>query len=904
MKGLSDSMSQLSALGNLPPGGAPDATGAAVVASGSGASGTLLTSIVGTVIPIAAGVQLNNAVAPTSNVVINVNVNGSTSFTLTILPLETASVPSDVATEYVGLLSGIVGGNTITLTVASGSLPGSTTMTARLYSAAPLKPLAIPGKLQRFRTHPTSGPIYSTAWPALGSVCVGSNNGSRTSAPQTPSSIVKDSITGNLYSFHGMINTDFLNGGPPPLVGPASGQAQIYGFRLPASSVSPAFHTALLQYSPLAYWKMGEPSGTTMTDSSGNANNGTYTSVTLGATGKTDGTAASFASASSSHASAAIDLSGQNCITVACLFSWTTYANDGKLLMEFTANSFATPGGFYIQPNRSSGNFRIELPQGNSSGEFWNEYARPSAGYHLLVVCLNPALQSSSPSQVIMLWIDGVLQTPVASSNLTSIASTFANSTLNIMSENGASNFGNGSIQHLAIFPNTAEAACLAQSLAWAAGYIAGPQWQPMGLIQGLQAGADPVTGLTDQTGYAADAQPVVFLDGTVGFCFQAVDIGQTGFTRCSFKMVQGANWESLADLTPMTLYSRLVSTDGSNANGRPQSPCIVPRPLTNDYLILCQTVGGTNQGGTNDHGMIALTLASFSSLCISDAAWNAAPQVVHNQEEGGNAIVRNGIVYKTGWHVPGRNDTETHQHVYQAPLASATDPAQWSADNNGQSFWGPNNVDTFQDGGVSADSIALGYDAPTDTAYVSVVQYSKTHAVNSVFWSQTPFGSIFSGTAGATVAASGQTPGTGAASIYDWPVASTSSFQWTGTPAFNGYIGILIGKDPAGITFQYLQLEFVVNSSGWQFNTYDASGNPTTIASGASPAIVAATPITVKLARVGNVYVVSVNGIVVTTQTASGAGLLASLNGASSRWKIEVSAGQQVALSDVTVVQ
>lgn len=49
---------------------------------------------------------------------------------------------------------------------------------------------------------------------------------------------------------------------------------------------SSAYASEVLADSPLAYWRMGETSGTTITDSSGNGRTGTYSgSVTLGATG-------------------------------------------------------------------------------------------------------------------------------------------------------------------------------------------------------------------------------------------------------------------------------------------------------------------------------------------------------------------------------------------------------------------------------------------------------------------------------------------------------------------------------------------------------------------------------------------------------------------------------------------
>lgn len=56
-----------------------------------------------------------------------------------------------------------------------------------------------------------------------------------------------------------------------------------------------AYTNKVIALSPIAYWPLAEPSGTTIVDESGNARNGTYTAATLGTTGVGDGrTAATF----------------------------------------------------------------------------------------------------------------------------------------------------------------------------------------------------------------------------------------------------------------------------------------------------------------------------------------------------------------------------------------------------------------------------------------------------------------------------------------------------------------------------------------------------------------------------------------------------------------------------------
>jgi hypothetical protein len=65
-----------------------------------------------------------------------------------------------------------------------------------------------------------------------------------------------------------------------------------------------SYSATILADTPTAYYRLGEASGTTMTDSSGNARDGSYSSVTLGVTGLLVGdpdTAVTYSGATSSH---------------------------------------------------------------------------------------------------------------------------------------------------------------------------------------------------------------------------------------------------------------------------------------------------------------------------------------------------------------------------------------------------------------------------------------------------------------------------------------------------------------------------------------------------------------------------------------------------------------------------
>jgi hypothetical protein len=85
------------------------------------------------------------------------------------------------------------------------------------------------------------------------------------------------------------------------------------------------YSSEVLADTPIGYWRLGDASGTTMTDSSGNSRNGTYAnSPTLGTTGlltSDSDTAVTFASASSQSASVPDDNSLDN-LTAITVEAW------------------------------------------------------------------------------------------------------------------------------------------------------------------------------------------------------------------------------------------------------------------------------------------------------------------------------------------------------------------------------------------------------------------------------------------------------------------------------------------------------------------------------------------------------------------------------------------------------
>ncbi len=208
----------------------------------------------------------------------------------------------------------------------------------------------------------------------------------------------------------------------------------------------------------LHYYRMDEPSGTTIADSAGHSN-GNLTNVTLGVPGAVNGdsdTAAlfpgsgdAFEGVPSSFGEVPMDLSGQQAITVEFWLKWEAYGNNDALAMEFTPNYNENTGGFIVDPNAPEfgGTFGVGLGSGGSRNSVF--FARPSAKvWHHYAFVLN----AEAPAEAqIKPYVNGQPISFQKESSGTG-AGTFANSKLFLMSRAGTSLFGTGSLDELAIY--------------------------------------------------------------------------------------------------------------------------------------------------------------------------------------------------------------------------------------------------------------------------------------------------------------------------------------------------------------------------------------------------------------------------------------------------------------------
>jgi fibronectin type 3 domain-containing protein len=244
----------------------------------------------------------------------------------------------------------------------------------------------------------------------------------------------------------------------------ATGSAQGQSSATVAVSAGGAYPAAVLDTSGLAhYWRLGEAAGSTLWDSVGSSDaTATAASVTLGATGALTGdsdTATAF-DGLASVASAPLDLSGTDKLTLEFWLRWPAFADDDKLAMEFTSNFNDHDGGFLVDPNAPEGGGRFAVSLGAGSSRNGVMFQRPTAGdwHHYALV-----LDTGAPAaDQIIPYVDGQ---PVSYDQIASGtgAGTFADAVLHFMSRNSTSLLGAGDLDELAIYTSTLSATTISE---------------------------------------------------------------------------------------------------------------------------------------------------------------------------------------------------------------------------------------------------------------------------------------------------------------------------------------------------------------------------------------------------------------------------------------------------------
>lgn len=147
-----------------------------------------------------------------------------------------------------------------------------------------------------------------------------------------------------------------------------------------------------------------------------------------------------------------IDLSAFSSLSVGFWLWWDAFANNDKLVCEYTPNTFSgTNAGFAIDPNTSNVGFQqFSLSMGKGGSNEWQDiFTRPSANawHHYLMTFKRTNVPANAA------WVDGVSQTlsTVVHTGATGFGN-FSNSTLNIMCRNQASLFGAGRLGEWAMW--------------------------------------------------------------------------------------------------------------------------------------------------------------------------------------------------------------------------------------------------------------------------------------------------------------------------------------------------------------------------------------------------------------------------------------------------------------------
>ncbi len=243
----------------------------------------------------------------------------------------------------------------------------------------------------------------------------------------------------------------------------AEGQSTKTSIELPVLEQGVSDYEDTVQNTPglIDYYKLGEPSGPTISDSKGTSN-GTIAGGTFGLPGavREDPTTAIGFNGAGDSGAIPLNLSGTSQLTIEFWLKWNQYANNDALAMEFTPNFNENSGGFLVDPNAPAlgGSFGIGI--GSSSDRNVIYIQRPSAGaWHHYAIVINTGAPASSE---ITPYVDGQAVSFQQESNSAG-QGPFANSTLYLMSRAGSALFGNGTLDQLAIYNQSLSASTIFQ---------------------------------------------------------------------------------------------------------------------------------------------------------------------------------------------------------------------------------------------------------------------------------------------------------------------------------------------------------------------------------------------------------------------------------------------------------
>ncbi len=242
-------------------------------------------------------------------------------------------------------------------------------------------------------------------------------------------------------------------------------------------------------------------------------------------------------------------------------------------------------------------------------------------------------------------------------------------------------------------------------------------KWEDIGIVVDLMEG---------QT-YSGD--PYVFrdLEGRPCLLFCACD-GTNGFADWKYEgnYILRSKTDSFSGPweDPIPLWSNYPrEPDDNKTGGRANCVRIFPRQKTQDYLVVWNH-------GAADMDIRGLVVKNFDQEVAHEQIGNATV-FSHNQEEGGGGCVYGDKGYYSTWQIPGLNDPNGLQRLYEVDLDDdPLNPESWRVVPGSIGF--NDGANPKRDGGTTAD--AWAFSVVGDRFYATSCEYSATENKNYLY--------------------------------------------------------------------------------------------------------------------------------------------------------------------------
>jgi uncharacterized protein YjdB len=491
----------------------------------------------------------------------------------------------------------------------------------------------------------------------------------------------------------------------------AAGSASIQAAS--GSVTGSASATVLAAGSLAGWWTFDQGSGTAVADSSGNGNAAALENGMTWVTGQ-NGYAVS-ANGTNQYASIpAVNLSSTSAVTWTAWVNRTYQSSGTGTLIENSPNFNQSTTGFGFFPDDSgdcgTANSMMTGVHGNV-GYTLNCYAQPSSGvWHHIAVVYD---KSQSGPNVVSLYIDGVLQTPISQLYTATNTNGFGDNPIYLFSRGGASNFLSGEMDDLRLYSQALTAAQIQQIYLQGLGTLTSIAVTPananiaQGATQQFTATGTYSSGLAANltaavawsstnvaaatisssgllTGVAPGSTTIQAVSGTVtGSTGLTVTTGPTlvaiAVTPGNFPLTPGGTQKLTAtgtysDGSTQNLTSFVTWSSSNNAIATVSSSGLVTAQATGGATISAVSGSVTGSAQANVLAMSGLagwwTFDQGSGTTVADSSGN-----------GNTATLENGMTWVTGQDGYAVSANGTNQYVsIPAVNLTSTQAVTWTA--------------------------------------------------------------------------------------------------------------------------------------------------------------------------------------------------------------------------------